>query len=65
MRTTRYLVPALLAMVGLASAQDFGALSSCAVGELASHVLFILQSGCPEKIGLMTVRSHPSRLYQS
>lgn len=30
MRTPRFLVPALLAMVGLASAQDFGALSSCA-----------------------------------
>ncbi|KAI7778707.1 hypothetical protein LA080_001854 [Diaporthe eres] len=30
MRTIRYLVPALLAMAGLASAQDFGALSSCA-----------------------------------
>lgn len=43
MRTIQCLVPALLAMAGLANAQDFSALSSCAVGGFASHVLAVLQ----------------------
>lgn len=43
MRTIRYLVPVLLAMAELASAQDFGALSSCAVGDFTSHVLLVLR----------------------
>lgn len=43
MRTIRYMVPALLAVARLASAQDFSALSSCAVGDFTSHVLLILQ----------------------
>lgn len=43
MRTIQCLVPALLAMAGLANAQDFSALSSCAVGDFASHMLAVLQ----------------------
>lgn len=43
MRTIQCLVPALLAMAGLANAQDFSALSSCAVGDFASHLLALLQ----------------------